>query len=139
MKSEHVLYITKLDHARLTRCLYSVDARNSHDRGNLEMLAEELSKAKMVASGEIAPDVITMNSRVRLKDLDTDKEMLVTLVFPEDSDIEKGKLSVLSPVGTAILGYSLGDVIEWKVPSGVRRIQILEVCYQPEADGNYRL
>lgn len=139
MKPEHVLYITKLDHARLTRCLYSDGARNSLDRDNREILAEELSKAKIVPSGEIAPDVVTMNSRVRLKDLDTDKEMLVTLVFPEDSDIEHEKLSVLSPVGTAILGYSVGDIIDWKVPSRVRRIQILEVCYQPEADGKYNL
>lgn len=92
-----------------------------------------------MASGEITSHVVTMNSRVRLKDLDTDKEMLVTLVFPEDSDIEHGKLSVLSPVGTAILGYSVGDIIDWKVPPMVRRIQILEVCYQPEADGKYNL
>ncbi|MHB0997207.1 MAG: nucleoside diphosphate kinase regulator [Elusimicrobiales bacterium] len=139
MKEGHVLYITKLDHARLTRCLYSYGARNSLDYDNREILAEELSKAKIVASGEITSHVVTMNSRVRLKDLDTDKEMLVTLVFPEDSDIEHGKLSVLSPVGTAILGYSVGDIIDWKVPPMVRRIQILEVCYQPEADGKYNL
>ncbi|HOI42711.1 MAG TPA: nucleoside diphosphate kinase regulator [Elusimicrobiales bacterium] len=139
MKDEHTLYITKLDHIRLTRCLYSDSARSSPDRGSLELLAEELNKAKIVASGEVTPNVITMNSRVRLKDPDTNKEMLVTLVFPEDSDIEQGRLSVLSPVGTAILGYSLGDIIELKVPSGVRRIQILEICYQPEADGNYAL
>jgi len=133
------LYITKRDYDRLTSYLYSAATRTSLDRGNLEILAEELRKRKIVASGEIAPNVVTMNSRVRLKDLDTDKEMLVTLVFPDDSNIEQGKLSVLSPIGTAILGYALGDIIEWKGPSRVRRIQIREICYQPEAAGNYGL
>ncbi|MBU2574257.1 MAG: nucleoside diphosphate kinase regulator [Elusimicrobia bacterium] len=134
-----VLYITKTDCERLRKYLSSPAARNSRDRGNLEILGEEIHKAKIVDSREIAPDVVTMNSRIKLKDMDTNKEILVTLVFPDDSNIEQGKLSVLSPIGTAILGYSLGDIIEWKVPSRVRRIQIKEICYQPEAAGNYDL
>lgn len=139
MKAEKILHITKRDYDRLTSYLYSAGTRNSLDRSNLERLGEELRKGKVVDSREIAPNVVTMNSRVRLKDMDTSKEMLVTLVFPDDSDIEQGKLSVLSPIGTAILGYSLGDIIEWQAPSRVRHTQIMEICYQPEAAGNYDL
>ena len=60
-------------------------------------------------------------------------------VFPKEADIDRGRLSVISPVGTAILGYTEGDTIEWKVPSGKRRIKIEKVLYQPEAAGDYHL
>ncbi len=62
-----------------------------------------------------------------------------TLVFPKDADIESGRISVMSPIGTAILGYSVGDAIEWTVPAGTRRIRIEAVPYQPEAAGDYHL
>jgi len=80
-----------------------------------------------------------MNSRVILQDVDTDEEMNYVLVFPKDADVSKGAISVLAPVGTAILGYSKGDVIEWRVPAGMRRIRIKEILYQPESAGDFHL
>ena len=74
-----------------------------------------------------------MNSRVRLKNLTTGKEMTYTLVFPKDADLTAGRISVLAPIGTAILGYRAGDVIAWSVPGGKRKFRIEEVLYQPEA------
>lgn len=136
---ERTIYITKFDLERLEELL-SVAAEFSYrDRGDLEKLEEELHKGNVVDSKEIPPNVVTMNSRVRLIDIDKNQSMVYTLVFPKDADLDVGKLSVLSPIGTAIFGYSVGDVIEWQVPKGMRRIRIEQVLYQPEAAGDYHL
>jgi len=102
-------------------------------------LAEELDKAEVVSPKNVPPDVVTMNSKVTLRDLGTSEEMTYVLVFPRDANIDAGAISVLAPVGTAILGYAKGDIVEWPVPSGVRRIRIEEVLYQPESAGDYHL
>jgi regulator of nucleoside diphosphate kinase len=82
----------------------------------------------------VPPDVITMNSEVRLMDVDSGEVKVYKLVFPTQTRTENS-LSVLAPIGTAILGYRVGDVIEWRVPKGVRRLKVLEVLFQPEAAG----
>lgn len=128
------IYITKFDLERLEDLLAV-----TKDRSDLEELEAELQKAKLVDSKEVPPNAVTMNSRVRLLDIDKNQSMVFTLVFPKDADIDTGKLSVLSPIGTAILGYSAGDVIEWRVPRGTRRIKVEQVLYQPEAAGDYHL
>jgi regulator of nucleoside diphosphate kinase len=105
----------------------------------LKSLAEELERAEVVSPKDVPADVVTMNSKVVLRDLGTFEEMTYVLVFPRDANIDAGAISVLAPVGTAILGYAKGDVVEWSVPSGVRRIRIDDVLYQPEASGDYHL
>ena len=105
----------------------------------MEELEAELQEIKLVDAKQVPPTVVTMNSRVQLVDVDTNQTMVFTLTFPKDADIDAGKLSVLSPIGTAILGYAEGDVIEWRVPAGLRRIKIEKVLYQPEAAGDYHL
>lgn len=80
-----------------------------------------------------------MNSRVRLSDTSKEKDLIYTLVFPRDADAEAGKISILAPIGTAILGYKIGDIIEWPVPLGIRKVKIEEVLYQPEAAGDFHL
>jgi regulator of nucleoside diphosphate kinase len=80
-----------------------------------------------------------MRSKVRLRDLDTGEEMVYTLVFPSEANFDEGKISVLAPVGTAMLGYRVGSLIEWEVPSGRRRLKVEELLYQPEAAGDYNL
>ena len=76
-------------------------------------------------------------SKVALLDLDTSERMEYVLAFPKDANIDNGSISVLAPIGTAILGYAKGDVVEWPVPSGKRRIRIEDILYQPEAAGHY--
>jgi regulator of nucleoside diphosphate kinase len=95
--------------------------------------------AETVAPAEVPADVITMRSKVRLRDLNTGEEMIYTLVFPTEADSGNGKISVLAPIGTAMLGYRVGSLIEWQVPSGLRRIKVEEILYQPEAAGDYNL
>ncbi|MBC7253435.1 MAG: nucleoside diphosphate kinase regulator [Actinobacteria bacterium] len=137
-KMDRDIYITAYDLERLKTLIADGKAAGK-DVANLDELEKELERASVVDSREIPPDVITMNSRVRLRDLDTGEEMTLTLVFPGDADIDQGKISVLAPVGTGMLGYRVGDVLEWEVPAGLRRLQILEVIFQPEAAGRYDL
>ncbi|MCA9421474.1 MAG: GreA/GreB family elongation factor, partial [Nitrospira sp.] len=76
---------------------------------------------------DIPPDVVTMNSRVRLSDMNKGDDLVYTLVFPRDANAAEGKISILAPVGTAILGFRVGDIIEWQVPAGIRKLKIEEI------------
>ena len=136
---DKILHFTRLNAERISKYLSSSNIRNSRDRNNWEILGEKVSKGKIVDPCRIRPDIVTMNSRVQLKDLDTKKEILITLVFPDDANIEQGKLSVLSPMGTAILGYSQGDAIKWEALSRIRHIRVVKIHYQPESAGDHAL
>ncbi|MDL1898635.1 transcription elongation factor GreAB, partial [Anaerolineae bacterium CFX7] len=96
-------------------------------------------RATVVAPQDIPNDVITMNSVVQLQDIDTKEEEVYTLVFPENADLAKGKISIFAPIGTAMLGYRVGDLFEWKVPAGTRRLRVKKILYQPEGSGNFDL
>ncbi|MFO7643942.1 MAG: nucleoside diphosphate kinase regulator [Desulfosarcina sp.] len=133
------IFITEFDKVRLEELIAVAEEFGDHDRKDLELLAEELDQAEVLLSEAVPPDVVTMNSKVVLRDLSTSETMTYVLVFPKDANIDAGAISVLAPVGTAILGYAKGDVVEWPVPSGMRRIRIEEVLYQPEAAGDYHL
>ncbi|HEX8142313.1 MAG TPA: nucleoside diphosphate kinase regulator [Pyrinomonadaceae bacterium] len=140
MVKEANIYITKMDQERLTKL---IEITRERDNGvNLEYLnrlEEELDRAEVVVPSDVPPDVITMRSKVRLKDLGTGEEMVYSLVFPTEAKFDEGRISVLAPIGTAMLGYRRGDTIEWEVPSGVRRLKVEEVLYQPESKGHYNL
>ncbi len=133
------IHVTDFDMQRLRQLLEGTKAWNERDRNYLEHLEEELDRAVVVPSREIPANVVTMNSEVRVKDMDTGKEMTFRLVFPGEADYERGKLSILAPIGTALIGYRAGDTVRWTVPAGVRRLHILEVLYQPEAAGDFHL
>ncbi len=105
----------------------------------LNTLEAELDRAEIVDPKRIPANVITMRSKVRLKDLVSGEAKVYSLVFPTEANFSEGKISVLAPIGTAILGYKLGDSIEWPVPSGVRKLKVDEILYQPEAAGEYGL
>lgn len=106
---------------------------------NLIPLMNELKRAKKVEPSEIPRDVVTMNSIVLLKNKLTNKEIRVQIVYPEDANLSKQKISIFAPVGTALLGYKKGDTIKWDVPAGKAEFEILEVEYQPESEGNFDL
>jgi len=129
--------ITKNDKARLKKLIHHELSDGPQTEKSLRKLNSELDKAKVVDNKELPKNVITMNSRVLVRLNGNEEE--VTLVYPQDADLSENKISVLSPVGTAILGYSEGDTIEWEVPSGVTEIHILKVLYQPEATGDMEL
>jgi regulator of nucleoside diphosphate kinase len=133
--TERTIYITEADMTRLRALL----ERNRESRDDLKMLQRELERARVVPPREVPPDVITMNSRARLRDVVDNEEMTYTLVFPEMADVDAGKISVLAPIGTAMLGERVGSEIEWQVPAGPVRIRVEEILYQPEAAGHYHL
>jgi len=136
---QRTIFVTELDMKRLNDMLMSGDVSHDRDNEHLRELEEELQQAIVVPPKDIPGDVITMNSKVRLKDLDSGKEMTYTLVYPPDADASQNKISVLAPIGTALIGFKVGDVIAWHVPSGLKRLEVKEVIYQPEASGDYHL
>ncbi len=131
--------ITQFDLERLQKLLLDAQSTEYRKSEYLEKLRQELNRAEIVLPQAVPADVITMNSTVSLVDLDTGEEETYTLVFPENADHTLGRISVLAPIGTAMLGYEVGDVFEWEVPAGKRRLRVGKILYQPEASGNYDL
>ena len=121
------------DHEELSCALAAAGRMNERARAEISGLRSELDRAEIVAPDEVPSDVITMNSRAELVDLDTNERMEFTLVFPPQADIEEGKISILAPLGTAMLGYRVGDEFEWAVPYGYRRLRVTGIEFQPEA------
>lgn len=134
------LMMTDQDFHRLTALLDRVmDSSVSHPE-SLEFLEEELGRADVVPQTEIPSDIVTMNSIVRFVDTKTEEETQVTLVYPSDADYSQGKISVLAPLGAALIGLRVGQKIEWPLPNGEKKcLQVLSVVYQPEASGDWNL
>ena len=132
---EREIYLTAEDRKRLVVLLER--PTEAGDRGDVRDLVAEIRRAKVVAAAEIPADVITMNSKARLLDLDRGETLEYTLVYPQDADFASGRISVLAPIGAAMLGYRTGDEIEWNVPGGLRRLRVETVLYQPEAAGDF--
>lgn len=127
------LVLTEADREALQWLIDSSRERRHFDCDRLDELENELRRAKVVEPCEVPPDVVTMNSRVRIKDLDSGRAITYQLVFPEDASLAQNQISILAPIGTALIGDRAGSIVHWRVPSGTRRFQILEVEYQPEA------
>ncbi|UVE17664.1 nucleoside diphosphate kinase regulator [Pseudomonas sp. LS44] len=126
--------ITRLDLQRLERLL---DGLEETGPGALA-LEQELARAQVVGIDEVPAGVVTMNSRAHCRDDNSGKEYHLTLVYPQDAGAE-GTVSILAPVGSALLGLSVGQHIDWHGPSGKPiKLTLLAVEYQPEAAGEYR-
>lgn len=137
--TQRQIFITDFDMQRLEELIEGAKARVSRDSRNIVELEQELHRADVVAPDGIPPDVITMNSRVCLQDMDSGEELVYTLVFPGDANLESSRISVLAPVGTAMIGYRTGDRISWPVPGGTKKLKVKKVLYQPEAAGDFHL
>ena len=131
--SRSSIHITSHDKRLLEELLAETEALRPESRSDLKALAEELKRAVVVQPDQVPNDVITMHSRAELVDLDTGETVVYTLVFPSQANIEAGNISVLAPVGAAMLGYRVNDEFEWQVPDGVRRMRVKQIHYQPEA------
>lgn len=127
------IVISSLDADRLEKLLESLPAGAFPGR---EALEAELARAEIVDPEEVPPTVVTMNSTVRFRVTTSNEEFRLTLVYPKDMDAGGGTISVTAPVGSALLGLSQGDEIEWPRPGGgVLRVRIAEITYQPERSG----
>jgi regulator of nucleoside diphosphate kinase len=128
--------LTELDHARITR-LTRGDGGPSRNRSG-DPLESALDAASLVPSRAVPADVVTMNSQVLIRDLETSRQHQLTLCYPADAEPELGRVSVLSPVGASLLGLRAGDEASWTTPNGEQRTARVEkVLFQPESSGDY--
>ncbi len=126
--------LTELDHRRIHLLLASKDRRKTDPLGEL------LDAAEVLDARAVPADVVTMYSQVRVEQCDMGAKRKLVVCYPEDADPSAGFVSVLSPVGTALLGRRCGDIVQWTTPSGPpERIRIVEILFQPEASGDYTL
>jgi len=137
--ANRIIYITDNDMRRLRELIIVAREFGKEDEMYLQELENELNRGKVVKSQDVPSNVITMNSEVYLRDLNTREEITYRLVFPYCADASKGRVSILAPIGMALLGYSVGDIIEWKVPAGIAKLKVEKILYQPEAAGDYHL
>lgn len=133
LAAQHDIIITEAD---LQRLLPVID---QYDTPASEALSTELHRAVVVPPDRVPADVVTMNSEVVYEDLATGQRRTVRIVYPKDADAHTGRISVLAPIGSALLGLRVGQEIDWQVPTGKKRIRLVEIRYQPEASGNYDL
>jgi regulator of nucleoside diphosphate kinase len=134
MPIPRTIYLTEKDMDRLSQMVDSL-RQSSYDQHNVDMLKQELNRATVLPEEAMPVNVVTMNSRVRVRDLKTDKEVLYQVVFPRHADTARNMISVLAPIGTALLGYQVGSEVEWLTPGGTRYLRIEAMEYQPEAAG----
>jgi len=139
--------LTELDHVRLLNLLRrdahgdgfltgSTAGSNAHRRA----IEEVLDSAALVPSREVAPDVVTMCSQVLLQDRQTGQRQTLTLCYPAEAEPAMGWVSVLSPVGSALLGLQVGNLARWRTPSGDEKAaEIRAILFQPEASGDYAM
>jgi regulator of nucleoside diphosphate kinase len=117
-KDDYLLLISYLDNAR---------KHSSFDKQNAEELTAELKKAILVAKDDFPNDVVGLNSKVRIRTEGKGEEMELTLVTPDKANIKEKKISIMAPIGTALIGFRQGQKVKWKVPAGNKTFTILEV------------
>lgn len=125
-RTDQELIITDHD---LQRLMPVIDV---NDTPAAEALEAELRRATIVAQREVPPDVVTMNRDVEYEDLDSGVRRTVRIVYPKDADARRGWVSVLAPIGSALLGLSVGQEIAWQVPGGRKRVRVVAVHEPPE-------
>ena len=133
--SRPTIIINELDAERIDRLLEKPEFASLPVA---DALNEELDRAQMCTPESMPKDVVTMNSQVTLRDLSTGETSTRTLVYPANMTDSSTQLSVLAPVGAALLGLRTGDTIHWELPGGTAaHLEVLELLYQPEAAGEY--
>ncbi|GAB3290435.1 GreA/GreB family elongation factor [Hymenobacter humi] len=129
------IYVTKLDYERLTRLVRQEPLAG--DAGAIAALEQELTRAHLVDSYDILPDVVTMNSRIKLRDMNSLDELQITLVYPPEADEALHRVSILSRVAIAVLGCRLGDKVKWPSAGGLASYWVEAILHQPEAAGDW--
>jgi regulator of nucleoside diphosphate kinase len=133
------LIINKLDYARISKVINDAKLNKSISSVEEEKLVNELNSATIVEPDAVPSDVVTMNSIIKLSFLNNNKQVQLQIVYPYQANVKENKISILSPIATALIGYKVKDEIEWIVPAGLTKIRIDEIVYQPEAAGDFNL
>lgn len=133
------LIMNRVDHARILKCINDASDMNTISAEEAENLLNELNSAKIVEPRDVPVSLVTMNSVVKIRFINTNRQIQFRIVYPDQADVKENKISIFSPVATALIGYKVNDEIEWLIPSGMTTIRIEEILYQPEAAGDYTL
>lgn len=126
-KLNNRLILLRDDYKLLISYLNGTHGKTAFDRRNAEELHSELKKAKLVSKEAFPTDVVRLNSTVRIKAEGKDEIMELTLVTPDKADIKERKISIMAPIGTALIGFRQGQKIKWQVPAGKKTFTILDV------------
>lgn len=138
LMEKKTIYVSEFDFDRLYGLVEGADP-GIRDKAHLLQLKEELEQGEVIPPEEIPEDVVTMNSRFRLEDLDSAKQFDYTLVFPHQADFSKNRISIMAQIGVALIGCKVGDTVSWKTQAGERRFKIVSILYQPESSGDFHL
>lgn len=133
------IIINRLDYARIKKCINDARQFKSITESELQKLVNELESAVIMEPEAIPANVVTMNSIVKLSFSNNNKQVQFQIVYPDQANFRENKISIFSPIATALIGYKVGDEIEWIVPAGLTKMKIEEIIYQPEAAGDYNL
>lgn len=133
------LILNKLDYHRIKKSISDAKQFNSINASEADILLAELNSAQIVEPEEIPSNVVTMNSIVKISFLNDNKQIQFQIVYPEQAHLKERKISIFSPIATALIGYKVNDEIDWLVPAGLTRIKIDEIIYQPEASGHFTI
>lgn len=128
---ENTICITEQDYIKLCDLVRAEKLMHTTEITNLNYLGTEIKRAKRINGSTSVSGIVTMNSVVELIDLDTNRVMKVKLVYPNAADFRKGNVSVLSMLGSALLGYKTGSTVSYKAPGGIKKVKIKNV-YHPE-------
>ena len=119
------------DYKILIAHLNGGNSKTAFDPRNAEALHAELKKAKLVYKEDFPEDVVRINSTVRIKAADKNEVMQFMLVTPDKANYKEGRVSIMAPIGTALIGFRKGQQVHWKVPAGIKTFTILEVINEP--------
>ncbi len=133
------IIVNRLDYARIKKCINDAKQFKSISKTEADKLMNELDSAQIVEPETIPSNVVTMNSIVKLSFIDINKQIQFQMVYPDQANLKENKISIFSPIATALIGYRVKDEIEWIVPAGLTKIRIDEIIYQPEAAGDFDL
>ena len=126
------ILISREDCLRIEKAIAEQRSRHAgRDRDDLVRLEGELNRAKKVAVENLSADVVALDREVTMIDLEDNSEETYRLVLPDQADVSRLRISVLAPIGAALLGYREGDQVEWPVPGGLRRLRIKRVTRPP--------
>lgn len=133
---DNKIFITEKDYLRLSNLLNNLEV----EPDSLENLEIEMERATILSDDEVPSGLVTMNSTVEYEDLSSGKSTTITIIYPGNETSAGKNTSVLAPLGSALLGLKEGQEINWKFPSGkTKRLKIIKVMYQPEANGDWHL
>lgn len=133
------IIVNSLDYQRIQKQINEARQKKTIDALEADKLLNELNSATIMEPREIPGDVVTMNSVVKISFVDVGRQQEFKIVYPNEANFKEKKVSIFSPVATALIGFRVGDLIEWMVPGGLTKIRIDEIIYQPESAGDFTL